>query len=109
MRRFLHVPVLAGLALAAATPAHAELVFFTTGRSLSVKSHRTDGESLVLELRGGGEVAFDPSLVARIEPDEVPYPEEPADRVNLDSTDAADDTLLAAGLTPELERYIDAV
>ena len=109
MRRFLHVPVFAGLALAVATPAHAELVFFTTGRSLSVKSHRVEGESLVLELRGGGEAAFDAALVARIEPDEVPYPEEPGDRVNVDATDASDDTLPLGVLSPELEQYIDAV
>ena len=55
--------------------AAAELVFFSTGRSLSVKSHRTEGASLVLLLRGGGEMICEASLVARIEPDEVPYPE----------------------------------
>ncbi len=55
--------------------AGAELVFFSTGRSLSVKSHRTEGASLVLMLRGGGEMICEASLVARIEPDEVPYPE----------------------------------
>ena len=31
----------------------AELVFLTSGRTLSVKSHRVDGESMVLTLRGG--------------------------------------------------------
>ena len=55
--------------------ADAELVFFSTGRSLSVKSHRTEGGSLVLMLRGGGEMICEASQVARIEPDEVPYPE----------------------------------
>ena len=39
-----------------ALPAQAELVFFNTGRSMSVKGHRVDGDSLVLELRGGGEI-----------------------------------------------------
>ena len=39
-----------------ALPARAELVYFTTGRTLSVKSHRADGDSLVLVLRGGGEM-----------------------------------------------------
>lgn len=57
--------------------ADAELVFFSTGRSLSVKGHRTEGASLVLMLRGGGEMVLEASLVARIEPDEVPYPEPP--------------------------------
>lgn len=62
------------LALSAA-PASAELVYFATGRTMSVKSHRLDGESLVLTLRGGGEVACEPSLVSWIGPDEAPYPE----------------------------------
>src|SRR5688500_15099003 len=55
--------------------ADAELVFFSTGRSLSVKGHRAEGESLVFMLRGGGEMVCEASQVARIEPDEVPYPE----------------------------------
>jgi soluble lytic murein transglycosylase-like protein len=66
--------VLLGL-LAVAAPVHAELVFFSTGRSLSVKSYRIDGDSLVLTLRGGGEIVCERSGIARIEPDEVPYPE----------------------------------
>jgi soluble lytic murein transglycosylase-like protein len=64
-----------GSLVAAVTPAHAELVFFANGRSLSVKSYRLEGEQLVLALRSGGEVTCDRSVIARIEPDEVPYPE----------------------------------
>ena len=79
--------VLVGLGLVGlilvATPASAELVFFGTGRSLSVKGHRTDGESLVLMLRTGGEIICDRSLIARIEPDEVPYPEPEAVRADV--------------------------
>ena len=68
-----------------APPASAELVFFETGRSLSVKGHRTDGESLVLMLRNGGEIVCERSLIARIEPDEVPYPEpEPEPEPEID-------------------------
>jgi soluble lytic murein transglycosylase-like protein len=59
----------------AATPARAELVFFQSGSSLSIKSHREDGSSLVLTMRGGGEMVCDVSIIARFEPDEVPYPE----------------------------------
>jgi Transglycosylase SLT domain len=58
-----------------AQPARAELVFFSTGRFLSVKSHRIDGESLILNLRGGGDVVCDRSVIVAIEPDEVPYPD----------------------------------
>jgi soluble lytic murein transglycosylase-like protein len=63
-----------GLALSV-QPAQAELVFFASGRSLSVKSHRMEGSLLVLSLRGGGEIVSDPSLIVRIADDEVPYPE----------------------------------
>jgi hypothetical protein len=70
-----------------AAPAHAELVFFSTGRYLSVKSHRLDGESLVLNLRAGGEVICDRSVIVAIEPDEVPYPEtDPDGGLKADST-----------------------
>ncbi len=62
-------------ALLLATPANAELVFFNTGRTLSVKSHRVDGDSLVLELRGGGEMVCENAIVSRVTADEVPYPE----------------------------------
>jgi hypothetical protein len=60
---------------AAAGQAQAEIVFLTSGRSLSVKGHRVDGERIVLALRTGGEVTCDRSLIEKIGPDEVPYPE----------------------------------
>lgn len=56
-------------------PASAELVFFSTGRSMSVAGHRFEGDSIVLALRGGGEMMLDRRLIAQIAPDEVPYPE----------------------------------
>jgi len=62
------------IALVCASPASAELVVFRTGRTLSVKSHRVDGDSFVLTLRRGGEVVCDRSIVDRIELDEIPYP-----------------------------------
>lgn len=61
--------------LTLAGTAHAELVTFTTGRTLSVRSHSEDGPMLVFSLRNGGEMAVDAALVAAIGPDEVPYPE----------------------------------
>ncbi|MQA30117.1 MAG: transglycosylase SLT domain-containing protein [Luteitalea sp.] len=61
--------------LAGAAPAWADLVYFANGRTMSVKASRIEGESLVLTLRGGGEASFERGLVARIEPDEIPYPE----------------------------------
>jgi soluble lytic murein transglycosylase-like protein len=61
--------------VAISAEAHAEIVFFNTGRTLSVKSHRADGDSLVLTLRSGGEMVCETSIIARFAPDEVPYPE----------------------------------
>ena len=55
-----------------AASAHAEIVVLTSGRTLSVKGHRVDGESIVLQMRGGGEVTCDKSLIEKIVPDEVP-------------------------------------
>jgi transglycosylase-like protein with SLT domain len=72
------------LLAAGAVPAHAELVFFATGRNLSVKSHHLEGNMIVLEMRGGGEMTCETSLVDRIEPDEVPYPEPPEAIAELD-------------------------
>ena len=37
-------------------PASAEIVFLSSGRTLSVKGHRVDGDTIVLTLRSGGEV-----------------------------------------------------
>ncbi len=58
-----------------AVPASAEIVFLTSGKTISVKAHRIDGESIILSLRGGGEVTCDESLIEKILPDEVPHPE----------------------------------
>jgi soluble lytic murein transglycosylase-like protein len=68
--------VFALIALAMATPASAELIFFSESRSMSVKSHRFEGDRIIVSLRGGGEMTFDRSVVLKIAPDEVPYPEE---------------------------------
>jgi hypothetical protein len=66
----------ATLALAlTAVPASAEIVFLTSGRTLSVKSHRVDGDVVILSLRSGGNVTCDRSLIEKIVEDEVPYPE----------------------------------
>src|SRR3954449_6925832 len=58
-----------------AVPASAEIVFLSSGRTLSVKDHRIDGDSIVLTLRSGGQVTCARDLIEKIEADEVPYPE----------------------------------
>jgi soluble lytic murein transglycosylase-like protein len=45
---------------------------------MSVKSHRFEGDSIIVTLRSGGEMTFDRALIASIAPDEVPYDEPPA-------------------------------
>ena len=57
----------------APAPARAELVRLTNGRIISVASCRFDGEFVVLEFRGGGEVRAPKDLIAELMPDEVPY------------------------------------
>ncbi len=73
----LKVPVFLSVAtlalLSTAVPASAEIAFLTSGRTLSVKSHKIEGESIVLTLRSGGQVTCDRNLIEKIEADEVPY------------------------------------
>jgi Transglycosylase SLT domain len=83
--------------LVSAAPARAELVFFSSGRSLSVKGHHAEGDSLVLTLRGGGEIVCAPSVIARIEPDEVPYPETPEVGLSAFAQRASDGSAKAEG------------
>jgi soluble lytic murein transglycosylase-like protein len=67
---------LAALALLATTAsASAEIVFLNSGRTLSVKGHKVEGDLIVLTLRSGGEVTCRRDLIDKIEADEVPYPE----------------------------------
>ena len=67
------------LVLGTAVPASAEIVHLASGQTISVKSHRVEGSSVVLVLRGGGEVTCDKALIDRIVADEVPHPEPAAE------------------------------
>jgi soluble lytic murein transglycosylase-like protein len=102
--------------LGVATPARAELVFFASGRTLNVKSHRSESGSLVLTLRSGGEVVCEPAVIVRITPDEAPYPEpqeeirlkaDPTSTVRDDTSTVRDDRGIR--LQPDLEALIDRV
>jgi soluble lytic murein transglycosylase-like protein len=76
MNHFFLRAVTVALALtAAAVEARAEIVVLTSGRTISIKSHEVKGESIVLTLRTGGQVTCDRTLIEKILPDEVPYPE----------------------------------
>jgi len=67
------------LLITAVAPARAELVFFQSGRAMSVRAIRSDGNELVLQLRSGGEIRCDKTLITKVEPDEVEYPEDVLD------------------------------
>ena len=61
--------------LAGPASASAEIVFLSSGRTLSVKAHKVDGDLITLTLRSGGQVTCNKDLIEKIEADEVPYPE----------------------------------
>ena len=67
----------------------AELVVLNSGRTMTVRSHRLEGDRLVLVLVDGGEVTCPPSQVARFEPDEVPIPDRVAPQADVVSDAAA--------------------
>jgi hypothetical protein len=73
--RILRAAAVALVLSAWAGEAQAEIVMLISGRLVSVKGHRVDGDRIVLLLRTGGEVTCDRSLIDKILPDEVPYPE----------------------------------
>jgi soluble lytic murein transglycosylase-like protein len=64
---------------ASAVTARAELVYFASGRALSVKSIRSEGSNLILYLRSGGQLECDPVLITKVAPDEFEYPDEVLD------------------------------
>jgi hypothetical protein len=74
-QRFLQALAAGFVLLAFAPDARAEIIVLSSGRTISVKGHRIQGESIILTLRTGGEVTCDRSLIDKILPDEVPYPE----------------------------------
>ena len=57
----------------AVSPASAEIVYLTSGRTVNVAGHRVEGDMVVLSLRSGGEMTMAASLIARFAPDEVPW------------------------------------
>ena len=86
VRSTVRIALATGVMIAATvSTASAEIVYLTSGRTLSVKSHRDEGTSVVLTLRAGGEVTCDKALIEKIVNDEVPHP----DPVPAQSADAA--------------------
>jgi soluble lytic murein transglycosylase-like protein len=108
--RVLAVVLIAGAC--GAVQARAEIVYLATGRTMSVKGHREAGDSLVLTLRSGGEITCSRDLVARIVPDEVPYPEPaaaapaPAEAGGAPYWDEIERAATANGVDPRLVQAV---
>lgn len=100
LRRLLVVTTSTFIFAGSALPASAEIVHLTSKRTLSVKSHRVDGNYVTLVLRGGGEVTCDKSLIEKIVPDEVPHVEADLEPGPVGTTGIASQSALA----PELLR-----
>lgn len=61
--------------LALASPAEADIVKFTNGRTMTVELCRFEDDTAILYLRGGGEIRMNRTLVAELLPDEIVYVE----------------------------------
>jgi soluble lytic murein transglycosylase-like protein len=68
--------------------ARAEIVVFKNGRTMSVKSHLLSGEMATIQLRDGGQVTFPASIIERVDPDEVPYPDPSTSGIERDAPTA---------------------
>jgi soluble lytic murein transglycosylase-like protein len=79
--------------MAGALPARAELAYFSSGDSMSIKAHRDEGNTLILTLRAGGEIVCDRDLIVRFAPDEVPYPEPAVETVEPKNADSVVDVV----------------
>jgi hypothetical protein len=107
--RFRTACLIALVSLVSAREAHAELVYFTGGRSMNVKAHRVEGDTLVLVLRGGGEIECAASAITRIDPDEVPWPEEAKGQPKADASADGIRLNLDPGAASEYEPIIRRV
>jgi len=56
--------------------AFADIVVFKNGRTLAVKSCTFGDGVATVKLRDGGEGTFPSAIIERVDPDEVPYPED---------------------------------
>jgi hypothetical protein len=86
-----------------ASEAKADIVVFKNGRTMSVKSCTLGDETAVIHLRQGGEVTFPASLIARVDPDEVPYPEP------LEAPETTEEARVALPQTKPAEAFAYAV
>src|ERR1051325_9789238 len=96
------VALAACVLLAGSSVAQAEIVFMTSGGTLSVKGHAVEGDSIVLTLRSGGNVTCDKTLIEKIVPDEVPHPDPVEEAAKAASAAQSAAPAPAAIRTPQL-------
>jgi membrane-bound lytic murein transglycosylase MltF len=87
--------------LVAAPVARAEIAVLANGMTLKLDTRRLEGETVVMELRGGGEVAMPASFIRGFVPDEV-LEEITPDSDTADLRSLATDAARRHGLDPEL-------
>ena len=87
--------------------ASADIAVLTNGSTLKVSARRAEGETLVLSLKGGGEVGVAATMVRGFVPDEVLDEIGPAAAGDLERL--ADEAARRHGLDPALVRAVVAV
>lgn len=96
--------MLAGLVTGAPQPARADIVRLANGRTMTVDHCRFEGETVVLLMRGGGEVRAPRATVAEILPDEVPFARTVAIEALAESPTAAAPKLAMAVIRQMVDR-----
>jgi len=71
----LRIAIAATMAIAATSPATAEIAVFVDGRILKVNDAYLDGDNIVLDLRGGGRMVVPAVRIERVVADEVEEPD----------------------------------
>jgi soluble lytic murein transglycosylase-like protein len=93
-----------GLSFAVAVPAWADTVRLANGRSMAVDAARFEGDSVVLLMRGGGEIRAPRDLVVEFLPDEVPFAQDAARRALASSPTAAGPRLASETIRTLVDR-----
>ncbi len=92
MSRVFVAAIVLGVTLGA-SDARAEIVVLKNGRTMSVKACTVVDGTATIRLRQGGDVTFPASMIERVDPDEVPYPDDrPAGDAVADASLNAVDT-----------------
>ena len=110
MKRALLVPVTATLVvLVLGSRAQADIALLSTGATLKVTAQRSEGATVFLSLKGGGEVGVAATELRGVVPDEVLDEVVPAATSGKQIASLADEAARRHSLDPELVRAVIAV